>query len=430
MGTMQDRQKFSEQKLPNGITLHTYQSPFPICHLEVILPVGAGHAHTGNSFIPGSPHFLEHAQLIRSDRFPDAYQLDRLIGLRGGHSNGTTYPVSTHYELDMPAAHLDFAVEAMLDRTYSPIFVEDDLKPERGVVMNERNGRKFYPGRSPVSKYYHTEFLNDAEYPLEQLFGSNDDLHDMTADVLLAMQRQISLNEGVKVLAVGPSDFSGLAAGLAKIRTTKAIFNCSITPIHWNDPSYRKCYFETVSQPTLEVAWVHPRMPYAEFRAASLLVSLLVNPTHGSLYREFREEKGWAYGLDGYCQQRPHNTVIGLSFPVNAADQVDYIRDCLQERIRKAAADQALVEAEIGRYVSSQVYNFQTAGDIIGGASYDLDTYGCIHTETEWLTAVENVANPDWRRYIVTTYFQEADMGAICFMPERRRRVLARDLSA
>lgn len=426
---MHDHQKFELQTLSNGIQLYTHTTPNPICHLEVILPVGAGHAHSGNKFLAGAPHFLEHVQLIRSKKYSTAYELDRLLGMRGGHSNGTTYPTSTHYELDVPATHLDFAVEALLERTYAPLFNEADLTTERTVVMNERNARKFYPGRSVVSKYYHTEFIRDAEYPLEQLFGSDTDLEQMTTDVLSTMQRQISFNDQVRFLAVGPDDFQSLATKLALINTSKQRFTLAIQPVSWANPHFRYCYFDTVSQPTLEVAWIHPRLAFPEFRAISFLISLLINSTHGALHHEFREQKGWTYGLDGYCQQRPANTMFGLSFPVNTKEQIEYIRDCLLERIERASDDQRLVEAEIGRYIHSQVYNFQTTGDIMEGASYDLDTYDRIYTEAEWSTAVQKIADKKWRQKMVRTYFAAEQMGSLCLMPERRHKILARELS-
>ena len=427
---MHDRQLFTREQFANGLELYTYQHPSPICRMEFIFPVGAGHAHAGNGLLPGSPHFLEHTQLIRSQSFPAAYELDRELGLKGGHTNGTTYQSHTHYELDAPAQHLDFAVEALLDRVYRPIFDEDDLKPERSVVINERNQRKFYPGNSQVGKYYHTEFMQDQDFSLEQLFGSDQNLEAMNPDYLRDMHKRISFHEGTKVLAVGPSDFSELSRRLAEIPTVKGNFTLNATEATWADPNYRTVFFDTVSQPTLEVAWLRPRTGYQEFRAISFIVSLLTNSIHGALYQELREEKGWTYGLDGYAQQRHQNTVFGLSFPLNNVKQVDFVRECLLERIASAIDNQALVEAEIARYVSSQVYSYQTASSILEGASYDLDTYGRIYAEGEWQEAVRMVGDPKWRKRIFTEHFSAKDMGSICFMPERRHMVPEREITA
>ena len=66
----------------------------------------------------------------------------------------------------------------------------------------------------------------------------------------------------------------------------------------------------------------------------------------------------------------------------------------------------------------------------MGGASYDLDTYGEIHTEEEWGSAVQAVANTAWRQEIVAKYFAAESMGSLCLMPERRHKILARELAA
>jgi predicted Zn-dependent peptidase len=198
----------------------------------------------------------------------------------------------------------------------------------------------------------------------------------------------------------------------------------------WKRSQHHRAFFETISQPTLEVAWIHPRVDYRTCRALSFLISLLINSTHGSLYREFREDKGWTYGLDGFVSQRHDTTVLGLTFPVNNEEQVDFIRGVLFERIINASSDQELVEREIRRYQCSQVYNFQTANEIINSASYGLMTYGMVPTEAQWQEAVEAIADPVWRQSLVAEYLSEKNMGSVCFMPERREKVFARQKPA
>ena len=423
IGSMHDRQKFQETLLPNGITLYTYQTPSPVTCFELLVPVGAGHAYAENGLLPGSPHFLEHLQLIRSRHYPDAYALDRAIGLLGGHSNGVTYPTTTHYELDVPSAELEWASEALVDRVFSPQFTESEVSNERSVIHNEREQRKFYPGRSRVGQYYHTQFLNDVEYSLEQLFGTDADLKATTVSVLEEMHQRITSSPLTKVVAVGPSNFQLLADQLAKIPTTPHTFSTNIAEARWANRSFRREYFDTVTQPTLEVAWIHPRLPFAEYRAASFIISLLVNSTHGILYRELREEKGWTYGIDGYCTQRERNTLFNFSFPLNTPEQAEYVHSVLQERIQTAITNQDLVEDEIRRCRGSQVYHYQTPSDITDGASFDLTTYGHIHSEADWLMATEALRDPAFRSEIANRYFQVSDAGAMLFMPERRQLV-------
>jgi predicted Zn-dependent peptidase len=419
---MRDHQEFQKTVLPNGITAYTYEDGFPISCVEVILPVGSGHATAANSLIPGSPHLLEHAQLIRSQKYPEAYSLDRILGIRAGHSNGATHSTATNHWIDTPTKEQEFAREALIDRVFYPIIEEEDLLTERSVVMNERNQKKFYPGKSKASQYYYTEFINDVYFPLEQIFGSDKNLETTTPDILRAMHQTITRSTGIIALAVGHGDFTPYFDLLSKIETAPTSFALNVAPTTWVNKDFHTVYFETVAQPRLEVAWIHPRLDYKEFRALCFIINLLINTAQGPLYKEFREEKGWAYGLDGSCLLREYNTVLCLTFPVNTTSQVEFIRDCLLDRIHAALQNQELIEDEIKRQIGNQVYAYQTAGTIISGASTDLINYGEIHSETQWGETVMAMKDPAWRTYIEETYLKPDDMGSMCFMPERRQR--------
>ena len=420
---MRDHQRFEKDILPNGITLYSYRDRFRTVNLDVLFPVGAAHSHPSNGFIPGSAHFLEHIQLIRSSAFPEPYQLDRELGLLGGHSDGTTYPCWTEHWIDAPVQQTDFATRAFVDRVFHPVFQEGDFATERTVIMNERNQRKFYPGRSASSQYFYTQFLNDTSYPIEQMFGSDDDLASTHATDLQAMHGKMTASEETVAIAVGSEDFSELKKALSEIPTDGPVFTAKMEPTTWAERSYKTAFFETISQPTLKVAWLHPRATYEEAEGLSFIISLLINTTHGPLYEEFREERGWVYGLEGFCSQRENNLLLGLTFPVNQAEQVQFIRECLLDRIRVAVFDQDLVEHEIMRCMHNQVYNYQTAGEIISSASRDLMTYGRTYSEKEWMLAIKKMVDPAWRIGLWERYFKESEMGEVCFMPERRKLV-------
>ena len=419
---MRDHQEFTTTVLSNGITVYTYQDAFPISCVEVILPIGSAHATAKNGLIAGSPHLMEHAQLIRSRTYKEPYSLDRVLGIRAGHSNGATHSKATNHWIDTPTVEQQFAFEALIDRVFYPVIEEEDLLTERSVVMNERNQKKFYPGKSKASQYYYTEFINDVYFPLDQIFGSDQDLQNTTVDILRDMHATITHSSDIMALAVGNGDVTPYLNLLSEIKTKPTPLIPSISATAWVHKDFHTVYFDTVAQPRLEVAWIHPRLEYHEFRALCFIINLLVNTAQGPLYKEFREEKGWVYGLDGSCLLREHNTVFSLTFPVNTSTQVDFIRECLLDRITKALHNQQLIEDEIKRQIGNQVYAYQTAGTIISGASTDLINYGVIHTEQEWRETVEAMRDPAWRNYIFETYLREADMGSACFMPERRHR--------
>jgi predicted Zn-dependent peptidase len=412
--------------LPNGITAHTYQGEFPISCVEVILPLGSAHATSANGLLPGSPHFLEHTQLIRSANHPKAYQLDRELGLRAGHTNAATHSLVTNHWIDVPTAEHRFAMDALVERVFSPLFADDDLAVERGVVANERSQKKFYPGKSKASRYYYAGFLSDIFFPLEQIFGTDEDLSAMDRPLLEAMHARASRNRKVQAIAVGNHDFGYFLDRLAALPTAEEHLEPSIAPTTWGKRTFHKAFFDTVPQPRLETAWIHARPGFDDYRALCFFISLLVNSTQGPLHVEFREEKGWTYGLEGGCSLREGHIVLSLAFPVNTLEQVEYVRDCLVERIQAASADQVLVEAEIRRQLGNQIYAYQTAGSIASSASSDLIAWGKIHTEAQCDAAIRRMADPTYRKLLVDTYFAPEDMGSMAFLPERRKLVFER----
>ena len=137
---------------------------------------------------------------------------------------------------------------------------------------------------------------------------------------------------------------------------------------------------------------------------------------HGTLYREFRQEKGWVYSLDHFLTNH-QQTFFGLTFPVNSEKQIQYIRDVLTDRIRAAVMDQRTVENEVRRRLNNQVYNYQTVASIMNSASSTLISNKKIMTEDEWQKAIESMLNIDYRMTILDHYFKSEQMGELGFTP-------------
>lgn len=419
---MRDHQQFEETILPNGIRVYTYTDSFPISCMELQLPIGSGHAIEANGFLAGSPHFLEHTQLIRSKEHPEPYALDRLLGLRSGNSNASTHTKATTHWIDTPENEQEFGISSLIDRIFHPIFHEDDLAVERTVIRNERDKNTFYPGKNPASHYFFSEFIDDIPYPVEQIFGTNEDLERLSVSRIQEMHQQVTTSDQIIALAVGNSNFDTLKDQLAALPTVKTDFQTNIKPTTWGHKEFHTKHFDTIPQPHLEIAWLHARPTHKEYLGICFFINLLTDSTQGPLHKEFREEKGWAYNLESNHLLREETLMMGLTFPVNTLDQVEYIRKVLPERISTAGKNQQLVEDEITRQIGSQVYYYQTAGSIISSASRQILAHGKIYTEKEYQEALIAMKDPTWRTHIIETFFSEKELGSLCMMPERRTR--------
>ena len=413
---MRDRQAFTRTVLPNGIMVYTYAVDSPVACLEIQLPTGAAHAHAKNGFIPGSVHFLEHMQNIRTSHFPEPHELDQELGMRGCHMNANTFRSKTSYWIDSPLHEISFATYALIDRVFRPFFHEADILTERKVVINERERDKFYPGRNQVSQYYNTEFMSDDPYPRKQLYGSDEDLAAITPRKLYDMHEKITSSSHIIAIAVGNSTFADLHSALSTIKTTDEMLDKKMADSHWVDPTFREVTFPTVTRPTLEMAWIHPRTTYSERLGIDFILGLLTNPVQGSLFKELRQKRGWTYGIrSSFTNHR--QTIFGLSFPVNNREQIEHIRSTFFNRLEESITDQELVEREITRRLNNQVHHYQTTATIMAAASRELIGAKKIPTEREWQKEIKSMTSLSSRRKIVQRFFTRTAMGEIAFMP-------------
>ncbi len=417
---------FQEEVFANNNRLLHVAGGFPVGCVEIIFPVGSAHAHSDNGLIPGLPHFFEHMMFLRTQAHPNKNELERLIGLQAGKSNAHTYWYHTAYELDMPAASMEYGMNLLMERLRTPVFTEEDAELERGVVKNERDNRaRFYPGSHPPSKYYFSEFLSDYSVSIEQRFGSDDDLAQMSPDLLAKAHQSLLARGGLTIVSVGNHNTEPLKAFLREISTAAPLLTLPETlaefesPITWKDASYRTVPFDSVRMPTLETAWVFPGyLDYTERTKLSFVMRLLDNFVHGSFIEELRHNRGWMYGMDSHTDFRRGAANYGFSFPLQNEDQINFVREWMHEAIWGAVRDERLVLTEIERRKANFAYWYQTAGAVMEDAGGLLRTYERLYTAQDFFTTMDAMADASERERILTTYFTRSGFGEMAFLPE------------
>ena len=413
-------QEFTEEVLPNGIRVCHFAADFPVSSFEILLPIGSGHAGVLGGAIPdGAPHFLEHMQMLRSSLFPDKGALEKIIGLEGGYDNAHTDLDWTSYEMTVPVDAVEGTFPGLVDRVFKPIFHPDDFENQVQIIVNEREHRqKFFPGRTPTGMYYNTEFMDDMPVSLNRIFGSNDTMKSFTSELLSEIQAKAARTEGVTVFSAGSHSLQFLKdvlSTLPKLQPSESAFQ--VTPVTWVNKEYREVAFDTVSQPTLEMAWICPKASVKDRLGLAFFFQMLCNSVHGHLYQILRHEKGWVYDLDWYLNESTYEQVYGFTFPVMDTATIQIIRQEIYGWMEQAIGDQAMVEREIHRRFRKQVTWYETAG-------------GCVETEAdifrtekrqvsyvEWCDGIESMRDEKYRQNLFQTYLDKKYLGELAFLP-------------
>ncbi len=414
-----DPQQFEREVLANGIEFLWHQHESPVCYMNIYQPVGS--AHTGKGLLtPGSPHFLEHALFIQSKHHPEPHSFELELSLRGCERGGTTFSFVTRYNIACPLTELEFASKALFETVYEPFFTEETLSVERGVVQNERDrSKRYWPGRNRINQYINTEFRKSDWVSYKQVFGKNADLKTLTSQILQKLHGETYYTEGIKVLAVGNSDFSTLKKLLSQVKTQKKVFERNMTPATWVDPSFRYKELEGVKHPQYICSWIRPSMNDEESAALMFLMKYLINHVHGPLYDEFRKRQGWTYGVDYFCDVNQVESIYGIDITLQDKQQIEKVRESLFKIALKGVKDQAKVEREIHRRLAFEAFSYQTSQDIIGGAETDLLDEKPIVPHEAWKKAVEHMKDPVWRMAQFEQHFSKDSWGEIALMPEQ-----------
>ncbi len=124
-----------ERLLPNGLRLLV--SPMPaVRSVTVSFYVGAG-ARYETPAEAGISHLVEHCCFKGSARRPTARLISEAIEGVGGVLNAGTDRELTVYYAKAPSAHLDLALDVVLDLAIRPTFDLRELEKERQVILEE-----------------------------------------------------------------------------------------------------------------------------------------------------------------------------------------------------------------------------------------------------------------------------------------------------
>ena len=414
---MSDRQLFESRTLPNGIRIHSHRMDVPFFSIHIIMPVGSVHSHAANrGGMPGIAHFMEHALFNRSEKYPEKDSFNKLLSLKGGYWNAVTHPYTTDVWIDAPCDVLDLALEGLLDHLFRPLVLEEDLAIERNIVRNERNGRRFYPSGSESGQYLDTEWMNSRYFPIEQLFGTDDDLDRMTPELVRAFQHNYYSDE-MQVLVGGGHDLPSIVARFEELAVGPIALVSNVEPASWKDRSYRERAFNDVSTPTHYLGQVVPRFDFEDSFALQFAMRLLANSVHGPLYEWTRKEKGWTYGMS-YGGSSDRDRIEGwLRIPLNDKTPVDEIRGEIHERMRRALRDGELVRREIDRRKHQALFFYQTLDDRMGAAFDSLNLTGSIKTEAEHMAMLDSIADIRLMRKISEEYLAPEVTGELLVLP-------------
>ncbi|MBR4748561.1 MAG: insulinase family protein [Abditibacteriota bacterium] len=198
-----------EFTLDNGLTVLLKEDrSAPLVTCQLWFAAGAADEPEG---LWGAAHLIEHL-LFRSTRdFPDG-ELTRRLRLAGGAENAATGHDYTYYWTALPSESLELALAGMGGRFF-PLFREDELKKELGIVLSEMEGEEDDPAGS-LYRLMLRKAYSVSPYG-RPVIGRREDLESMTPEGLRSFFDRYYTPSNAALVLVGDTD-EARALGLAE----------------------------------------------------------------------------------------------------------------------------------------------------------------------------------------------------------------------
>lgn len=147
----------------------------------------------------GIAHFLEHMFFKGTQRHPGA-QIAHQVESFGGEINAFTSFDYTCYYINSPVSRLNDSIDILLDMVSNPMFNEEDLVPERGVVFEEYRRSQDNPGQFAFQKLQTSSFTGGYAHPI---LGREETIKSFSRDQLTHFRSSFYNKENSLLVVAG-----------------------------------------------------------------------------------------------------------------------------------------------------------------------------------------------------------------------------------
>lgn len=401
---------YKRTTLDNGLRLLTAPMPgMRSASIALFFTVGSRYESRP---LAGISHFIEHMLFKGTQQYPTARHISEAIEGVGGAFNGSTSKELTNYTARIPGEHLEEVLCVLADMVRRPLFDPEELKKERGVIIEELRSTKDDP------QEWVSLLIDEAMWPDREL-GRDDAGFEETVAKLQREQMLAYLDEYYRpnslVISLAGNINEEHALGLVQ-----RLFGDWQPAPH---RSYEPCLpladvapVAIIDRPTeqvnlclgtLGISYASP-----DYYAFMLANSILGDGMSSRLFQTIREEQGLAYDIGSYFNSYAETGNFVVSAGVDPKQTESAIRAIIQELTR-------LCETPVPSDELTRIKAY-TKGSIVLGMEGT-------HQVASWLGSQESlrsdILNMDTMVALVEAVTPQdiQRVAQTCFAPEWRR---------
>jgi predicted Zn-dependent peptidase len=320
--------KFQKKVLDNGLTVLFEKRDVDVT--TVMLGVKYGSAYDSVEE-KGMAHFIEHLCFKGTAR-RNVKEVAEEVEKVGGDLNAFTHEETTAYYVKLPSNHLDVAMDVIFDIFFNPIFPEDDVKREAGVICEEIKMYIDNPMRHVLDKIK----MNLYEVPFGYTgLGRSEVVLSMTRKQLVEKHNEVYVPGNSVLCVVGNNNFEDIVALAEKltlgVRGQKSeVEELKVPEIVLKNISDSESR-DGLEQASVAIGFHFPKASEKENYAAEVFSAILGQGMSSRLFSEVRERRSLAYVIKSDLDVGKHYgyMVIWAGTDPSKVDELKKV--CLEE---------------------------------------------------------------------------------------------------
>jgi zinc protease len=296
--------KVADFTLPNGLELVVIPDHrAPVVTHMIWYKVGAADETLGKS---GLAHFLEHLMFKGTAKHP-ASEFSQVVARLGGQENAFTGADYTGYFQRVPSEQLKSVMEFEADRMTGLVLTDDNVLPEREVILEEQNQRIGNNPRARLGEQIDAALFFNSPYR-KPVIGWRHEMEQLTREDAIAFYRRFyGPNNAVVVIAGDVTAEQALA--LVKDTYGKVERRADIPPRHRPQepppvaPRHLTLADPQVEQPAVQRAYLVPSFTTGkrgDSEALEVLAHLMGAGSNSRLYRDLVVDKQLAVSANAW----------------------------------------------------------------------------------------------------------------------------------
>jgi zinc protease len=353
----------TREVLPNGVVLIMREHrAADVVAVQLWMRVGGRDERAGEL---GLSHYLEHMLFKGTPTRPPG-SIDRLVEGLGGTSNAFTSYDFTHYDLVVPAAHVQPALELLADIAVNAAFVPAELEDEKKVVFEEMrlvedDPEKFLSRRLSQVAYHAHPYGRP-------ILGTPELVRSLTRDRLAAYYDEHYVAPSMALVVVGPltpAQVRPLVAETFGRLATSPTARPPTVPVPPLTGGRREDVQRPERQAYLGLAWqaASTGVDSDDISAVDLLTYILGDGPSSRLNQTVREDKRLVHAIEATYVTRQQSGLVSVTARLDPGN-LDAAEAAIHEVVRRLRAD-GVSEAERQRAIvtaeSFYAFDIETA---------------------------------------------------------------------